>query len=180
MLLSTPRQTNRILLLLFLLVWRIPSAHAQSQQPGPESDCQGDTVDNLGPKIAAESRAFLSQLKSAISHNEKAKVSQMIKFPLRVNTPRRHLLVANGQEFRDQYSQIITEAIKAKIVDAKSSMCLFANFQGFMVGNGEVWFKEVTPSVFKIVTINVDVDFVPQKPPRNAALSVGTPIKEHS
>ena len=147
----------------------------QSKDASAESGCSGDTVDRLGPGIAKRARAFLSELKSAVELSDKTKVAGMAKFPLRVSTPAKRLEIKDREEFLYNYDHIFTPDIVAKITDEKSFRCLFANRQGFMVGDGEVWFREVTPGTFRIVTVNVNTDFTVRKPPQKTAQAAPQP-----
>jgi hypothetical protein len=78
----------------------------------------------------------------------------MVHFPLKVNSPNENVRIRDRDEFVHKYEQIINGRVRAKILDEKSSRCLFANSKGFMVGDGEVWFAETIPGVFKIIIIN--------------------------
>lgn len=147
----------------------------QSKDTSTESKCSGHTVDRLGSGIAKRARAFLSELKSAVELSDKTKVASMAKFPLRVNTPTKHLAIKDREEFLYNYDHILTPDIKTKIADERSSRCLFANRQGFMIGDGEAWFREVSPETFRIVTVNVNADFTVRKPPQNMALAASQP-----
>jgi hypothetical protein len=155
----------------------LPTVVGAPQTPS-DSDCAGDTVDRLGSDVARRSRAFLLSLRDAVKSNDKVKVANMIQYPLRIGTRKRELRVHNSAEFIENYNAIMTETIKSRILDEKSSRCLFANFQGFMIGDGEVWFKEVSASQFKIFSINLDSDDlylrrVPERAARNAATLAG-------
>ena len=93
----------------------------------------------------------------------------MVRFPLRVVTPKKRLVIKNREEFLYNYDHVLTAKVKAKIEDEMSSKCLFANWQGYMVGDGQVWFTEMTSGTLKIITFSIDEDFSPQHPPKNSA-----------
>jgi hypothetical protein len=154
----------------FLAVF-FPPAFAQSKDAGADSECRGDTVDRLGPEKARLSRAFLSELKSAVELDQRSRVANMMRFPLRVVTPKKRLEIRDREEFLYNYDHILTAKVKAKIGDGMSSKCLFANWQGFMVGDGEVWFTEISSRTFRVITINTEEDFSPRQPPKNTAHS---------
>ena len=158
----------------FMTVFLAPVL-AQSKDAGAASECGGDTVDKLGPEKAKLARAFLSELKSAVEQDQRSKVASMIRFPLRVVTPKKRLAIKDREEFLYNYDHILTAKVKAMIGDEMSSKCLFANWQGYMVGDGEVWFTEMTSGTLKIITFNVDEDFLPQHPPKNTAHSPTLP-----
>jgi len=108
----------------------------------------------MGPEIATQSRAFLAKLKAAVQARDKSKVSQMVSYPLQVNRSSKTIHIKNREEFVRRYDTIVNAIVSAKIIDEASSRCLFSNSQGFMIGDGEVWFKGLSPGVFKIITIN--------------------------
>ena len=72
-----------------------------------------------------------------------------MRFPLRVSTSKKRLEINDREEFLYNYDQILTLKVKAKIGDEMSSKCLFANWQGFMVGDGKVWFTELSSRTFR-------------------------------
>jgi len=132
-------------------------------------------VDRLRPEKAKLSRAFLSELKSAVELDQRSKVANLMRFPLLVGTPKKHLEIGDREEFLYNYDHILTPKVKAKIGDEMSSKCLFVNWQGFMVGDGEVWFKEISPGTFRVITIGTEEDFSPRHPPKNTARSSNLP-----
>jgi hypothetical protein len=154
-------------------------AFAQSKDSSADSECPGDTVDRLGPEKAKLARAFLSGLKSAVELDKRSKVADMMRFPLRVGTPKKRLEIRDREEFLYNYDHILTPKVKAKIADEMSSRCLFANWQGYMVGDGEVWFTEISPGTFRVITIGTEEDFAPRHPPKNTARSSNLPRTTH-
>ena len=132
-------------------------------------------MDRLRPEKAKLSRAFLSELKSAVELDQRSKVANLMRFPLLVGTPKKHLEIGDREEFLYNYDHILTPKVKAKIGDEMSSKCLFVNWQGFMVGDGEVWFKEISPGTFRVITIGTEEDFSPRHPPKNTARSSNLP-----
>ncbi len=149
----------------------LPPAFAQSKDASAGSECSGDMVDKLGPEKAKLARTFLSELKSAVEQDQRSKVAIMIRFPLKVGTPKKRLVIKDREEFLYNYEHILTAKVKAKIGDEMSSKCLFANWQGYMVGDGEVWFTEMISGALKIITFNIDQDFSPRHPPKTTAQS---------
>lgn len=80
----------------------------------------------------------------------------MLQYPLYVHIADKRFPVHSPEEFLLNYNRIVNRSVTAAILDEKSSRCLFASPEGFMVGDGEVWFKEVSPGVFRIITFNLD------------------------
>jgi hypothetical protein len=143
------------------------------------SKCPGETVDRLGPEKARPPRAFLSELKSAVELDQRSKVANMMRFPLLVATPQKRLEIGSREEFLYNYNHILTPKVKAKIGDEMSSRCLFVNWQGFMVGDGEVWFKEISSGTFRVISIGTEEDFSPRQPPKNTARCLSFEFEKH-
>jgi hypothetical protein len=118
-------------------------------------NCKGDTVDVLGSDVAMHSRNFLDRLQAAVRADKKKQVATMVEYPVKVFVGRDTRLIKNSSVFVREYDQIITGHVRRMILD-QSSKCLFGNVNGFMVGDGEVWFREHPKNIFKIVSINTN------------------------
>ena len=94
-------------------------------------------------------------LKAAIAQGNKAEVANHILYPLHVNNENDKRLIQTRGEFVKQYDTIITQSIKDAIAN-QSAEELFANYQGIMIGNGEIWLGGSTdsPQVVGIIAIN--------------------------
>jgi hypothetical protein len=83
--------------------------------------------------------AFLHSLQRGVAANDSSAVARLIAYPLRVNALSGTYKVPNRAAFLGRYRQIFTpkirEAILAQVADS-----LFSNWQGVMIGNGDVWF----------------------------------------
>jgi hypothetical protein len=136
---------------LLLLVWTALPVRAQST---PDSEaCKGSTVDLQGADFAQKSRTFLSELQNAVKAEDKAKVAAMISYPLLVIDGSRKTHIKTKAEFLNQYDAIF-EAHVRQAIARQSAKCLFGNYQGAMIGDGEVWFREQQNGTMKIVTVN--------------------------
>ena len=78
----------------------------------------------------------------------------MIEYPLRVFSGRETHLVRNRAEFLTMYEKLFTMHIK-DVIETESLACVFGNWQGAMIGEGEIWFREQSDGHFKIVSINL-------------------------
>jgi len=136
---------------LLLLVWTALPVRAQTT-PDPEA-CKGSTVDLQGADFALKSRAFLTELQSAVKAEDKAKVAAMISYPLLVIHGSRKTRIKTKQELLHQYDAIFDAHVRQAIAQ-QSAKCLFGNYQGAMIGDGEVWFREQPNGRMKIVTVN--------------------------
>lgn len=134
-----------------LLVWMAQPVRAQTT---PDSQaCKGSTVDQQGADFAQKSRAFLTELQNAVKAEDKAKVAAMIAYPLLVIHGDRKTRIKSKAEFLSQYATIFDAHVRQAIAQ-QSAKCLFGNYQGAMIGNGEVWFREQPDGTMKIVTVN--------------------------
>jgi hypothetical protein len=146
------RLWSLILAALFLLAGTLSPAQAQtaaSSQP-----CPGSTVDLQGADVARRSRAFLSALQTAVSDGDKAKVAAMVSYPLLAIRGNRKTRIKNKAEFLSQYDAIFDAHVRQAIAQ-QSARCLFGNYQGAMIGDGEVWFSEQPNGTMKIITVNL-------------------------
>jgi hypothetical protein len=123
-------------------------------QTTPDSEaCKGSTVDLQGADLAQKSRAFLSELQKTVKAEDKAKVAAMISYPLLVIHGSRRTRIKTKAEFLGQYEAIFDAHVRQTIAQ-QSAKCLFGNYQGAMIGDGEVWFREQPNRTMKIVTVN--------------------------
>lgn len=120
-----------------------------AQTAPAKQGCAGSTVDDLGNEdIARKSRAFLAELQAAVSKGDKAKAAAMISYPLLVTHDSAKTRIRTKAQFLTQYDSIFDAHVRQAIVQ-QSAKCLFGNWQGTMIGDGEVWYQD------KIVTVNV-------------------------
>ncbi|MFC7559144.1 hypothetical protein ACFQY3_09280 [Paenibacillus farraposensis] len=96
-------------------------------------------------------------LQKAVADNDKEKVANYILYPLRVNDSEKSLTIPNKKDFMAKYDQIFTDAIREALVNQKTDD-LFVNYQGVMVGSGELWLRRAAdnPKVFGVFSINLE------------------------
>jgi hypothetical protein len=111
-------------------------------------------VDEWGRDAAAKARSFLAKLKSAVTRGDQKAVASIVRYPLRLSVGGRETTVRDSAEFLRKYEQIFQPRVAAAILD-QDPECLFGNWQGAMVGDGEVWFQRESSGDFKIITVNV-------------------------
>jgi hypothetical protein len=145
---------GRFVILLIVLV-AFGTSFGRASMSSEAKECANGTVDVFGDKAASEARAFLEELKSAVKATDKQKVSLMVHYPLNVHEGSSLRVVRNPDEFIRWYGRIITTQVKEALA-AQTARCLFGNWQGAMIGHGELWFRQQSDSRFKIVTVNLD------------------------
>ena len=141
---------NRLLrgvILSFILI-----APALSQVTARE--CGHSTVNDFSPGLVPKANAFLVSLKAAVRAQDKQKVAGMIRYPLLINMPKSHKQIRTIAEFIAEYDRLFTTSVR-KAVEEQRPECLFENWQGVMIGNGEIWFEELPKSGMKIKALNI-------------------------
>ena len=118
----------------------------------------------LGARLAAagynepEVAAFLKKIQGAVQADDARALAGMVHYPF--SAPGK-FTAKDRRAFIKQYEGFVTPRWKAAVV-AQRYEDLFVNYQGIMVGNGEVWFgrpctdKDCTKQELKIIAFNAD------------------------
>jgi len=102
----------------------------------------GDTFETRYSGFNTEEvEAFAQKIKSDIVSDNVSEVSNRIDYPINVSINGVLTEIKSAQEFEQHYSEIISLDLKDKISGAYTRY-LFSNFQGIMLGDGEIWFSE--------------------------------------
>jgi len=147
------RSLLRVIALAGMLLVFANTAKLHAQAAPNKQACQGSTVDDQGEDVARKSRAFLAELQAAVSKDDKAGVAAMISYPLLVIHGSSKTRVRTQTQFLSQYDSIFDAHVRQAIAQ-QSAKCLFGNYQGTMIGNGEVWYREQESGGMKIITVN--------------------------
>ena len=86
----------------------------------------------------AEFRKVFDALKAGVARNDAAGLSKVVNYPLAVRTGGRKLTIKSSRAFIANYSAIMRPSIVKAIENANYGE-LFVNYQGAMLGDGEVW-----------------------------------------
>lgn len=106
--------------------------------------------------------SFFTDLKKAVSASDKNAVAAMVDYPITVSIGGKDVKIKSGKDFVLHYDHIFSDKIVAAI-EKETYAALFANDQGIMIGNGEVWINGICldhdckKQAVKIVTINSDI-----------------------
>jgi hypothetical protein len=101
---------------------------------------------------------ILTSLQQAVTRHDAATVASLVHYPIKINPGHHAFTVKDPKAFIKNYDRIITPDISAVILKQKYET-LFANSQGAMIGDGEVWIsgscldKSCKSSDIKISTI---------------------------
>lgn len=135
---------NKLAILILIAIFIIPVS-ITAQQAGKYS--------NAGIDNDAAAETFFLDLKEAVSKDDRAKVANMMNFPLRVNGDHKQL-IRKKSDLLKRYESVFTPQVKEALSKQKVSD-LFVNCQGVMIGHGEIWFNQIFGSNnIRVITIN--------------------------
>jgi hypothetical protein len=106
-------------------------------------------------------RTFFTDLKKAVSADDKKAVAAMVDYPITVSIGGKGVKIKSGKDFVSHYDHIFSNKI-ATAVEKQTYAALFANDQGIMIGDGEIWIDGIcldhdcTKQAVKIITFNSD------------------------
>jgi hypothetical protein len=107
----------------------------------------------IGITNAKEFEKSFNTIKFLVKNNEKSKVASYVSYPLRVNKKDKTMKIHSKEDFIKNYNTIITENVKKALLDQDVAKT-FVNYQGVMVGSGEIWFTHVNNKAM-IYAINI-------------------------
>ncbi len=123
------------------------SAHAQT---AAEVDASLDAL--FGAH--APYRQFFDALQKAVGAGDKAAVAALVDYPFQARIAGKAVKLRDAAHFIADYDKIVTPKVK-QAVAGQTYATLFANWQGVMIGDGEVWFSGVgKDNAVKITAIN--------------------------
>jgi hypothetical protein len=86
---------------------------------------------------------FVGRLQKAVGAGDRAAVSGMIRYPLRVNhDPTHHVNVATAAEFLQQYDAVFTATIR-QAIGKQTAAKLTGGRDGVMIDGGRLWIGSV-------------------------------------
>jgi hypothetical protein len=117
-------------------------APAPTQTPASPYQLDTATIDssisaNVGDPVKV--RETLASLQQAVRRHDAAGVSTLVSYPITINPQKPDaLIIHTPKSFVDRYDQIITPHL-AEVIEKQKYKDLFVNYQGAMLGDGEVW-----------------------------------------
>jgi hypothetical protein len=98
-------------------------------------------------------------LQELVRSGDKQAIESEVSYPLRVNKSANgkptHTFIRTPQQFTAAYARLFTEEVKSAILSPTAIPCVFGNYQGFMIGNGKLWFQETSLGKFQISALNL-------------------------
>ena len=105
--------------------------------------------------------AFITRLQAAVRADNPDVFAELVHFPLKVNGDHHPpLIIRSSHDLVRRFHGIVTPAVRRAIL-AQDPDSVFRNWQGYMIGDGEVWFDEGcdyaidAPICFSIRVINL-------------------------
>jgi hypothetical protein len=92
-------------------------------------------------ELTPDDIGFFKDIKTAIETDNREWLANNISWPLVVSLKRVKGWIENKNEFLKYYDQIVTAKVKTAVRKQKPEE-LFKNYQGVMIGNGDIWFSE--------------------------------------
>lgn len=112
---------------------------------GPVDEAGAAQVDRSIDEILGDHsryRAVIESLQQAVAANDSAAVAALVDYPIDVEIDGRKTAVNDEEGFIADYDRIMTPAIAKAIADTRYTNVL-VNWQGVMLGNGEVWINGI-------------------------------------
>jgi hypothetical protein len=107
--------------------------------------------------------AFFQELKDAVIRDDRKKVAALVHYPLNVFAGRRRMVIRSPAELLKRYHEVFNENV-VRAIKTQEPATLFANWQGVMVGDGQIWFSGVcagkdgnapcADKTIKVITVN--------------------------
>jgi len=116
---------------------------ATAADAAPAEGGARERIDRLLGNADAYERVF-NDLQRGIAAHDTAAVAALMRYPVRVSIAGKSQKVADAAAFQRDYDKIVTPSL-AKLIGEQKFDTLFVNWQGVMLGQGEVWINGVCP-----------------------------------
>ncbi len=124
--------------------------------PAAFSGSVGEVNSNLDALFGEHERyhAFFDALKKAVASDDKKAVAALVDYPFQARIGDKAVKIRDAAHFVADYDKVITKKVK-QALHVQAYENLFANWQGVMIGDGEIWFSGVgSANQVKITAIN--------------------------
>ena len=129
---------------------------AALEQAGSSQPCDGNQsapVFSIAGTSEEKARAFLLALQAAVAASDKRKVASMVRYPVIARAANRDARFKTPAALVASYDKIFTAPLKKVIADARTE-CLFTNWKGVMIHDGEIWMGAGRTGDLRIIRIN--------------------------
>jgi hypothetical protein len=111
---------------------------------------------------SAAVKQFLRDFQAAVATDDRSRVAQMVEFPISIQVSGKPKRLRNRSELLKYYDVAFDTKVKGLIAEQQFNE-LFCNWQGIMIGRGEIWVNKVSSSrQFRIIAINNNPPWSPK------------------
>jgi hypothetical protein len=111
---------------------------------------------------AASVEQFLPGLQHSVAVDDRAHVVEMVGFPIKITVEGKSRTLRNKNQLLEYYNVAFDAKVRGFIAKQKVSD-LFCNWQGIMIGRGEIWINTVSGSSrLRIIAINNNPPWSPE------------------
>jgi len=112
----------------------------------PAAPAEGGTRDRINDLLgnADKYESVFNDLQRGIAAGDRAAVAGLMRYPVRVSIAGKSQQVKDAASFQRDYDKIVTPSL-TKLIGEQKFDELFVNWQGVMLGQGEVWINGVCP-----------------------------------
>jgi hypothetical protein len=104
------------------------------------------TKGQFNPSRLPRRNRVLRSLQTALTKNDRETIASLINLPLRTSIDHNRTVVRSRQRFSTHFDKSFDPGIRCEDL-AASEKDAWSDWQGFMVGNGSIWFDEITPQL---------------------------------
>ncbi len=120
----------------------------------PANGLAQDKFTNAGFDADSQFVAFYHQFQRAVRNDDSLFISTLLQYPTQATLNiRKPLKLKNPRAFLQHYREIFDDRLKELILSQPPDN-FFANYQGVMIGNGQIWFTVLEGGKITIPTIN--------------------------
>jgi hypothetical protein len=105
---------------------------------------------------------FLKDLQHFVAADDRTHVAELVRFPIRITVSGKPLTLRSKNQLLKYYNIAFDPKVKGFIAKQRFSD-LFCNWQGIMIGRGEIWINTTGKSSrLRIITINNNPPWSPE------------------
>lgn len=114
--------------------------------PADAAPAEGGARERINSLLgdAEKYESVFNDLQRGVAAGDRATVAGLMRYPVRVSIAGKSQKVADAAAFQRDYDKIVTPSL-AKLIGEQKFDQLFVNWQGVMLGQGEVWINGVCP-----------------------------------
>lgn len=109
------------------------------RESGTNDDGSSNRYWVAGVDDRADVPKMLSTIQEMLASDERSALASMVAFPIKVRLGGKQVEITSKKQFLGHYGEIVNAKVR-RAVARQNADGLFANYQGVMIGDGEIWF----------------------------------------